>query len=116
MDQSIIAGIGNIYSDEMLWSSGIHPESNPKKISNIQLLKLYKEMKDVLTKGINFGGDSMSDYRNIHGLRGDFQNHHNVYKKKNIKCSKKGCSGVIMRKVINGRSAHFCPTHQKLFI
>ena len=115
MDQSIIAGIGNIYSDEMLWLSSIHPESNPNKIPQKELTKLYDGMKEVLTKGINFGGDSMSDYRNIHGLPGDFQNHHNVYKKKNTTCVKKGCKGVIIRKVINGRSAHFCDKHQKLF-
>jgi len=115
MDQSVIAGIGNIYSDEMLWSSGINPESNPNKIPELYLLKLYKEMRDVLEKGINFGGDSISDYRNIDGKRGDFQNHHNVYQKKNERCMKKGCNGVIIRKVINGRSAHFCNTHQKLF-
>lgn len=115
MDQSIIAGIGNIYSDEMLWLSGIHPESNPVNIPSATLLKLYKGMLAVLTKGIDFGGDSMSDYRNIHGLKGDFQNHHNVYRKKNTKCVKKGCRGVILRKVINGRSAHYCDTHQKLF-
>lgn len=115
MDQSIIAGIGNIYSDEMLWLASIHPESTPKNIPEKILLKLYESMKEVLTKGINFGGDSMSDYRNIDGLRGNFQNHHNVYKKKDSKCGKSGCKGVIMRKVINGRSAHFCNTHQKLF-
>ncbi|HEY5588642.1 MAG TPA: bifunctional DNA-formamidopyrimidine glycosylase/DNA-(apurinic or apyrimidinic site) lyase [Candidatus Paceibacterota bacterium] len=115
MNQSIIAGIGNIYSDEMLWLANIHPESNPKNIPNSYMLKLYESMKKVLTKGIDFGGDSMSDYRNIDGLRGDFQNHHNVYKKKNTKCVKKGCRGVIMRKVINGRSAHYCNSHQKLF-
>jgi len=115
MDQSIIAGIGNIYSDEMLWTSGIHPESNIRKIPNKQLIILYKEMKDVLHKGIDFGGDSMSDYRNIHGLRGDFQNHHNVYQKKGERCGKKGCLGVIIRKVIGNRSAHFCSIHQKLY-
>lgn len=115
IDQSIIAGIGNIYSDEMLWSAGIHPESNPQKIPETIMLKLYTEMKNVLSKGIDFGGDSMSDYRNIDGERGNFQNHHNVYQKKNTKCGKRGCLGVIMRKVIDGRSAHFCDTHQKLF-
>ena len=114
IDQSIIAGIGNIYSDEMLWLSDIHPESNPRKIPEVKLLKLYKAMQKVLTKGIDFGGDSMSDYRNIDGQRGNFQNHHNVYQKKNTKCLKKSCRGVIMRKVINGRSAHFCNIHQKL--
>jgi formamidopyrimidine-DNA glycosylase len=115
MNQSVIAGIGNIYSDEMLWLSGIHPESNPKNILNIQLLKLYKSMTEVLKKGIDFGGDSMSDYRNIHGERGNFQKEHNVYQKKGEECMKKNCKGVIMRKVINGRSAHFCNVHQKLF-
>lgn len=115
MTPSIIAGIGNIYSDEMLWLANIHPESNPSLIPDSYLLKLYNSMKKVLFKGIDFGGDSMSDYRNIHGLKGDFQNHHNVYQKKNTVCGKKGCQGVIMRKVINGRSSHYCAVHQKLF-
>lgn len=116
MDQSIIAGIGNIYSDEMLWLASIHPESKTIVIPKKELSLLYKYMREVLNKGIDFGGDSMSDYRNIDGLRGDFQNHHNVYKKKGEKCMKKNCNGVIIRKVINGRSAHFCNIHQKLFI
>ena len=115
MDQSIIAGIGNIYSDEMLWLSNIHPESKSKSIPNKNIQLLFSSMKEILNKGINFGGDSMSDYRNIDGARGNFQNHHNVYRKNNEKCSKNGCNGVIIRKVLDGRSAHFCDTHQKLF-
>jgi len=106
---------GNIYSDEMLWLSNIHPESKPSKIPIKYLQNLYISMREILRRGINFGGDSMSDYRDINGEKGDFQNHHNVYKKKNTKCVKKGCRGVIMRKVINGRSAHFCGAHQELF-
>jgi formamidopyrimidine-DNA glycosylase len=115
MDQSIIAGIGNIYSDEMLWLSNIHPESIPSKIKDPSFLSLYKAMKEILKKGIDFGGDSMSDYRNIHGEKGNFQKHHNVYQKKNSKCMKRGCVGVIIKKVINGRSSHYCSVHQKLF-
>ena len=115
MDQSIIAGIGNIYSDEMLWLSSINPESKPTKTPEKILKTLFNSMKEILNKGIDFGGDSMSDYRNIDGARGDFQNHHNVYRKNKQSCSKKGCSGVIIRKVLDGRSAHFCNTHQKLF-
>ncbi len=115
MDQSVIAGIGNIYSDEMLWLAGVHPESKPAKLPKKELELLYKGMQSVLKSGIDFGGDSMSDYRDIDGKRGNFQNHHNVYKKKNELCGKKGCKGVIMRKVINGRSAHYCSVHQKLF-
>jgi formamidopyrimidine-DNA glycosylase len=115
MDQMVIAGIGNIYSDEMLWLADIHPESNPKNIPEKQLQKLYKSTGEVLSKGIDFGGDSMSDYRNIFGEKGNFQHHHNVYQKKGTKCVKKGCHGVIIRKVINGRSAHFCNIHQKIY-
>jgi len=115
MNQEIIAGIGNIYSDEMLWLAGIHPESITKKIPENKLLILFKEMKKILIKGVNFGGDSMSDYRNIDGKRGNFQNYHNVYRRNGEKCRKKSCKGVIIRKVINGRSAHFCNIHQKLF-
>lgn len=116
MDQTVIAGIGNIYSDEMLWLADIHPESSPKNIPESQLQKLYKSMSEVLSKGIDFGGDSMSDYRNIFGERGNFQYHHNVYQKKGTRCVKKGCRGVIIRKVINGRSAHFCNIHQKIYL
>jgi formamidopyrimidine-DNA glycosylase len=115
IDQSILAGIGNIYSDEMLWLSSVNPESKPIKIPEKQLKKLFESMKEILEKGINLGGDSMSDYRNIDGEKGNFQNYHNVYKKKNEKCSKRGCNGVILRKVLNGRSAHFCDTHQKIY-
>ncbi len=112
MDQSVIAGIGNIYSDEMLWLAGIHPESSVTAIPLPKLKLLYKSMQEVLRKGIDFGGDSLSDYRDVDGKRGDFQNHHNVYRRTNEKCGKRGCKGVILRKVIGGRSAHFCNTHQ----
>lgn len=115
MDQSVVAGIGNIYSDEMLWLSSIHPESKPSKLKDKDFIALYKNMTKVLTEGIKFGGDSMSDYRNIYGEIGKFQYHQNVYQKKGERCGKKGCQGVIIRKVINGRSAHFCNKHQKLF-
>ncbi len=59
------------------------------------------------------GGDSMSDYRNIYGERGGFQNSHKVYRRTKQKCLKHGCKGTIQRKVIGGRSAHFCSIHQK---
>ncbi len=114
MDQSVIAGIGNIYSDEILWLSGIHPEEQVKNIPLNSFGEMYRSMKEVLTRGIDFGGDSMSDYRNIYGERGDFQNHHNAYRKTDEKCGKPHCKGVILRKVIGGRSAHYCSVHQKL--
>jgi formamidopyrimidine-DNA glycosylase len=113
MDPSVVAGIGNIYSDEALWLSSIHPERKIKDISDKEMQKLFKSIQEVLTKGIDFGGDSMSDYRNILGLPGKFHHEQNVYQKKNEKCGKKGCNGIIQRIVVGGRSTHFCPIHQK---
>lgn len=115
MDQSTIAGIGNIYSDEMLWIASINPKSKSKNIPDKALRQLYKAMKDVLNKGIDFGGDSMSDYRDIDGKRGNFQNHHNVYRKAKESCGKRGCGGIILREVIGSRSAHFCNKHQQIY-
>jgi len=113
MDQSLIAGIGNIYSDEILWRAGIHPERKVKDISKKEFVLMHKAMKETLLKGIDFGGDSMSDYRNILGEKGKFQEMHNAYRLKGKKCKKRNCDGVILRKVVGGRSAHFCSVHQK---
>ena len=114
LDQEIIAGIGNIYSDEMLWMANIHPLSIVSKIPDTQMRKLYKSMRDALKKGLDFGGDSTSDYRNIYGEPGKFQHKHNVYRRKGQSCFKKD-GGIIERKIIGGRSAHFCPKHQKMY-
>ncbi len=114
MDQSIIAGIGNIYSDEILWISGIHPEEKVANISLSQFGVMYEAIRETLRKGIDFGGDSTSDYRDIHGKRGEFHHHHNAYRKTGDPCGKPGCKGVILRKMVGGRSAHFCSEHQKL--
>lgn len=113
MDQSVIAGIGNIYSDEILWRASIHPERRVSKLKENEIKLIFRAIKETLTKGINFGGDSMSDYRNIHGLPGKFQLHHEAYRRTGQKCQKIGCKGIIKRRVINGRSAHFCSVHQK---
>ncbi len=115
MDQTLIAGIGNIYSDEALFRSNIHPESRVAKIPEKNLKLLFPATKEVLKKGLEFGGDSTSDYRNLKGERGRFQAEHQVYRRKGKPCPKKGCKGIIVRKVVGGRSAHFCPVHQKLF-
>lgn len=112
MDQSIIAGIGNIYSDEILWQVGINPERKVSQINEKENKLIFKAIKETLKKGIDFGGDSMSDYRNIDGLRGKFQMHHEAYRRTGEKCRKPSCKGIIQRKIVNGRSAHFCSIHQ----
>lgn len=113
MDQTIIAGIGNIYSDEILWQAGIHPERKIKNIKEIKFKKIFKAMQRILIKSIKAGGDSMSDYINISGKKGKFQFFHQAYQRTGEKCRKNGCKGFIKRKMINSRSAHFCSVHQK---
>ena len=113
LDQSIIAGIGNIYSDEALWLADIHPLRKVYAISPIEMKKLYKAIKVVLKKGIDFGGDSTSDYRDIYGKRGKFQGKHEAYRRTDNPCHKRGCGGTIVRLPFGTRNAHFCDTHQK---
>lgn len=116
LDQTVVAGIGNIYSDEMLFLAGVHPMSIVSKIPKREMSLLYKGMLSVLKKGIDFGGDSTSDYRDVTGQRGKFQHAHNVYRQTGKPCPRRGCKGIIERLPFGGRSAHFCPVHQKLFL
>ncbi len=113
MNPEVISGIGNIYSDEILFASKIMPTRKTSSLSRPDLRLIFKQTKRILKMGIELGGDSMSDYRNPYGEKGGFQLHHKVYGRKKKKCFRRGCNGTISRVVINGRSAHFCPVCQK---
>jgi formamidopyrimidine-DNA glycosylase len=113
LNPKIVSNIGNIYGDKLLWESSIHPLRIVKSISNKEFGLMFKAMKNVLQRGIDFGGDSMSDYRDIDGKKGKFQNDHNAYRLTGKPCKKKGCKGKIERIMVGARSAHFCNTHQK---
>jgi formamidopyrimidine-DNA glycosylase len=112
MDQTVVAGIGNIYSDEILWACGIHPEEPVKNLSRSDVRAIHRAARALLEKGIGFGGDSLSDYRTVDGTAGRFQGEHRAYRLTGAACSKRGCAGTIRRKVVGGRSAHFCDAHQ----
>ena len=112
MDQPTIAGIGNIYSDEILWATAIYPLSISDKIPDKVLALMFANIKTILKKSIKLGGDSMSDYRNVLGEKGNYQNYHKAYRKTGQECLKPKCKGIIKRIVVKGRSAHFCPVHQ----
>jgi len=114
LDQSNIAGIGNIYADESLWLASIHPAEKVRDLSNKQRADLFKAVKSSLSKGINLGGASTSDYRNINGEKGTFQQVHHAYQRADTACDKRGCKGIIQRIVIGARGTHYCPEHQKL--
>lgn len=114
MDQGVVAGIGNIYSDEILFEADTHPSETVQNIPPEKIKKAYIATKKILKTSIGLGGDSMSDYRNINGERGGFQNKHKAYRQTGKPCSKSGCAGTITRIKQGGRSAHFCDSHQRL--
>lgn len=112
MNPKIIAGIGNIYSDEILWEAGIHPLKKASKLSEKEIKKIYKAIPKILKTAIKAKGDSISDYRRPSGEKGKYQEIQKAYQREGEKCLKND-GGIIRRIKISGRSAHFCPVHQK---
>ena len=113
MDQTVIAGIGNIYSDEILWLAGIHPLKKAADLKEKELKKIYLAIKPVLKKAISARGSSYIDYRDAGGKKGRYQEMQNAYGQEGEKCKKRD-GGIIKRIKIGSRSARFCPIHQKL--
>ncbi len=113
MDQFVISGIGNIYSDEILWYAGIHPLKRVEKLNDKELAVIYKYIRFVLKKAVGALGDSEQDYRTLEGKMGSYQNKKKAYHLTGEKCQKHD-GGIIKRIKINSRSAHFCPVHQRL--
>lgn len=113
MDQSVFAGIGNIYSDEILWLSGIHPMKPVSSLTQEELKLIFTSTKKILKKALEARGTSDSDYRDPSGKKGKYQEMLYVYGLKGEKCQKRD-GGTIARLKIAGRSAHFCPEHQRL--
>jgi formamidopyrimidine-DNA glycosylase len=111
MDQRVIAGIGNIYSDEALWIAKISPFRKVSDIKEEELKELYLAIKKVLKIGVQLHGESISDFRRIDGSRGEFDEWRKVYRKEGEKCER--CEGKIVAKKIGQRTAHFCPICQK---
>ena len=111
LNQKVVSGIGNIYSDEILWESRINPYRYPSELSDEEYNLLFKSMKKVLNKAISLKGDSMSDYRLIDGTRGGYQNEHKVYGREGLLCFRKD-GGEIVRRKMGSRSLRFCPICQ----
>jgi formamidopyrimidine-DNA glycosylase len=111
MDPYLIAGIGNIYSDDILWRAFVHPEKLASSLSGEELAKIFKAMKQVLDKAVKLRGTSTSDFRDTFGLEGGYTGHRLVYQRKGEPCGR--CKEAIKRIVVGGRSAHFCPKCQK---
>jgi formamidopyrimidine-DNA glycosylase len=112
MDPFVIAGIGNIYSDDILWRAKIHPKRSAKTLKPSEIKALYEAMREVLSTAVRLRGTSTSDFRDTAGKEGGYTGHRLVYQRTGEPCSR--CKTSIERVVIGGRSAHFCPKCQRL--
>jgi len=112
MDQSVLAGIGNIYSDEILWETRVNPFAMVKNIREDKLKGIYESTKTVLAKGVRLKGESFSDYRDLYGEKGDFDSERKAYKREKQPCFR--CHTPLVSKKIGGRTTRFCPKCQKL--
>lgn len=111
MDQHIISGIGNIYSDEILFATSIHPLTKGCYITLEQCGDIIIASQSILRQAISLGGSTVRSYTSSLGVTGKFQNNVRVYGKNNCSCL--NCGATIQRIVVNGRSACFCPKCQR---
>jgi formamidopyrimidine-DNA glycosylase len=111
LNQSFLAGVGNIYADEALFRAGIHPLANASKLSAARARLLHAAVREVLTAAIEHRGSSISDYVDADGSPGDFQNLHRVYGRQGEPCVE--CGAAIRKIVVAQRGTHFCPKCQK---
>jgi formamidopyrimidine-DNA glycosylase len=111
LDQRVLRGMGNIYTDESLWRARIHPKRTGASLKPQELRKLYRVMREVLREAIRFRGSSISDYVDTEGQRGKFQHRHRVYGREGKSCVR--CGSKIRREIVAGRSSAFCPVCQR---
>jgi len=111
MDPKVVAGIGNIYSDEILFHAGVRPTRVVSSLSGKELSAIYKWIKPVLIKGIKAKGSSVGDFVRTDGSWGQMGKFHFVYGRKGQKCKK--CGSIIEAVKLGGRTGSFCPSCQK---
>jgi formamidopyrimidine-DNA glycosylase len=111
LNQTLLAGVGNIYADEGLFRAGIRPRRKAGRLTRVELEKLRLALRDVLEQAIRLGGSSVSDYVDAEGVRGFFQLEHCVYQRTGEPCRR--CGNAIKRIVVAGRSTHYCAHCQR---
>jgi formamidopyrimidine-DNA glycosylase len=106
LDQTFVAGVGNIYADEALFMARLHPLRTPDSLTQDEVERLRSALRDVLAAGVKLRGTTFSDYVDGLGLSGSFQNQLLVYGRTGQPC--RGCAGVVERIVVAGRGTHIC--------
>ena len=113
MDQTFVSGLGNIYTNEILFFSKIKPTKKSKDLLDADIKKVIKFTKKILFKAIKLGGSSIKDFSSDNGKKGLFQQHFSVYGRKGEKCFNKTCNSNIIKIVIAKRASFYCPKCQK---
>lgn len=111
LDQSVIAGVGNIYADESLWAAKIHPMSRVGDLSKLRLQRLYNELRYVLQLSIDQGGSSDRNYVDAEGKRGSYLKFAKVFRLEGAPCPR--CERIIQKTRVAGRGTHVCLNCQK---
>jgi formamidopyrimidine-DNA glycosylase len=111
LDQTVVAGLGNIYADESLFRAGLSPERVANSLSSEELRRLYISICEVLQEGINANGTSFRDYRDANGDRGAFQRELRVYGRGGEACMQ--CGRPLAKKRMGGRTTVFCSNCQR---
>jgi formamidopyrimidine-DNA glycosylase len=107
LDQSVIAGVGNIYADESLWGAKIHPSTLVKNLSSTQISHLYDELVFVLKLSIEKGGSTDKNYVSAEGKKGSYLSFAKVFRRQGQACSR--CGRIIEKIRVAGRGTHICP-------
>lgn len=111
IDQTTIAGVGNIYANEILFHAGVRPTARALNIRRDKIERIAELTPKILTEAIRWCGTSFSDYRDVDDRFGEFQKHLKVYDRERERC--RACGAVIKRVALGNRSAFYCPTCQK---
>lgn len=112
MDQAFVAGIGNIYADEILHAAGLRWDRRGASLARSEVEALYSAMREVLRDACDARGSTLADaqYRDLFGRPGSYQAHHRVHARQGLPCPR--CGAGIVRERIGGRSTYFCPSCQ----
>jgi formamidopyrimidine-DNA glycosylase len=112
LDQSVVAGVGNIYADESLWGAKIHPKRLVKTITSVEFSGLYTELRAVMNLAIEKGGSTNQNYVNAEGKRGSYMDFARVFRREGLECPR--CGTTIIKFKSAGRGTHICPVCQAL--
>lgn len=112
LDQTVVAGVGNIYADESLWGAKIHPQRAVGSVASDEFTRLYTELRGVMNKAIEKGGSTDKNYVNAEGKRGSYMDFARVFRREGKACPR--CGATIIKFKAAGRGTHICPTCQVL--